>query len=389
MLALVAATVGILLVRSDDSGTTESAGGEIFLEPADEVGPDPFGEDLVGTALSAELASTPVSTAGTSSSTSADPTAPVATQSISGGERGLYGGSLNVAVCDPDQQALWLEQHPDVAAAFVQALNGDPTLRWSGGSQVQVSEIRAFLEELTPVTLTGDTRVTNHGYANGAPTARQAILQAGTAVMVDAYGVPRVKCNCGNPLTAPTPVQVAPVYTGPQWPTFSPTTVVVVTEVTVLIDVFVLSDLDGGGWIERPAGTAGDEDVFVPEDGDTTTTTSTRRTTTSTSRSTTTTTGRTGGNQTEFCTRFEELLIQYSDIDPSVPELVAIWQELTDLAPPEVAPAMETLNEAIKDSAAVGSDSIDGDDPALTGALTQVLVFLQGPCGIPEDLLDG
>ena len=29
------------------------------------------------------------------------------------------------------------------------------------------------------------------------------MLQSGTAVLVDRYGTPRVKCNCGNPLTKP------------------------------------------------------------------------------------------------------------------------------------------------------------------------------------------
>ena len=28
--------------------------------------------------------------------------------------------------------------------------------------------------------------------------------QAGTAVLVDNHGIPRVKCGCGNPLTEPT-----------------------------------------------------------------------------------------------------------------------------------------------------------------------------------------
>ncbi|MGH3907098.1 MAG: DUF6777 domain-containing protein, partial [Pseudonocardiaceae bacterium] len=42
-----------------------------------------------------------------------------------------------------------------------------------------------------------DTRVTNHGYRDGKATDRQAVLQAGTAVLVDEKGRPRVKCGCG------------------------------------------------------------------------------------------------------------------------------------------------------------------------------------------------
>lgn len=48
-----------------------------------------------------------------------------------------------------------------------------------------------------------DTRVTNHGFADGRATEIQSILQAGTAVFVDDTGLPVVKCSCGNPLGRP------------------------------------------------------------------------------------------------------------------------------------------------------------------------------------------
>ena len=48
-----------------------------------------------------------------------------------------------------------------------------------------------------------DTRVTNHGFNDGEATPFQSLLEAGTAVLVDNTGVPRVKCNCGNPLAEP------------------------------------------------------------------------------------------------------------------------------------------------------------------------------------------
>lgn len=55
------------------------------------------------------------------------------------------------------------------------------TLMWSGGSTVTVAQ-GAYFDELTPMVLTSDTRVTNHGYHDGRPTPHQAVLQAGTAV---------------------------------------------------------------------------------------------------------------------------------------------------------------------------------------------------------------
>ena len=88
------------------------------------------------------------------------------------------------------------------------------------------------------------------------------MLQAGTAVMVDRYGVPRIKCNCGNPLTAPQAVSTTPTYTGTRWPGFSPSNVVVVNQSSIEINVFVLVNLTGTGTIERSAGANG-QDVAV------------------------------------------------------------------------------------------------------------------------------
>lgn len=48
------------------------------------------------------------------------------------------------------------------------------------------------------------------------------MLQAGTAVLVDAEGTPRVRCKCGNPLAPPEPVEGTPKYTGTPWPDFNP-----------------------------------------------------------------------------------------------------------------------------------------------------------------------
>ena len=63
--------------------------------------------------------------------------------------------------------------------------------------------VPAFLRGLTPVVLRADTRVTNHGFRDGSATSFQSVLQAGTAVLVDDHGAPRVRCACGNPLKAP------------------------------------------------------------------------------------------------------------------------------------------------------------------------------------------
>jgi hypothetical protein len=261
-MALVAGGVVVYVVTRPD----EAAAGEIFLEGNSSTGTDPFG-NLPGPAIA-------VTTTSTATTTPTTPAASTAVRTVSGGQRGLSGGSLNGGRCDPEGQITYLAANPALASAFVSALNRDPTLRWSGGTQVSVAQLPSYIRELTSVTLVSDTRVTNYGYRNGRPTPRQAVLQAGTAVMVDRYGVPRIKCNCGNPLTQPQAVRSTPVYTGPQWPGFNPANVVVVNQTTVVIDVFVLVNLEGGGVIERGPGATG------TDTGPTTTTTAPPTTTT-------------------------------------------------------------------------------------------------------------
>ena len=129
----------------------------------------------------------------------------VVTQPLPGDRDGLYGGTLNNAECDRDKMITFLAGHPAQAGAFIEALNTDPTLFWSGGNHLTAADIPAYLRELTPVLLRLDTRVTNHGFDGTHPTTLQSVFQAGTAVFVDAHGVPRARCYCGNPLTAPVP----------------------------------------------------------------------------------------------------------------------------------------------------------------------------------------
>ena len=62
---------------------------------------------------------------------------------------------------------------------------------------------RAYLRELTPALLRLDTRITNHGFDGTHATSLQSVFQRGTAILVDAHGVPRVRGLSGNPLTAP------------------------------------------------------------------------------------------------------------------------------------------------------------------------------------------
>ena len=204
------------------------AAGEIFLEPAGEAGPESFAGDSL---IYDHAVPSPTSLAALTTLPTM-PGSPVQIASYLGGTPGLYGGSRSKLIADKDAQLTFLQANLDKAAAFCAALNADPTLKWSGGNQVTVEQLAAYFAELTPVLITRDIRVTNHGFRNGKPTPRQSILQAGQYVLVDIFGVPRARCECGNPLIPPMAVATKPRYTGKPWPGFDPTIVIVVQPAT-------------------------------------------------------------------------------------------------------------------------------------------------------------
>lgn len=107
----------------------------------------------------------------------------------SGGQQ-PFGGSGSNRVCDRDKLIRFLKRNPEVMREWARVLGVRPTFR----------AVRKYIAKLHPVTLTRDTQVTNHSYKNGQAVPFQAILQAGTAVLVDKYGTPVVRCFCGNPL---------------------------------------------------------------------------------------------------------------------------------------------------------------------------------------------
>ena len=106
---------------------------------------------------------------------------------------GPFGGSGSDLVCDRELLIDSLIAQPDRLRAWAGVLGIDPTPR----------AVTNYIRSLTPVTLTVDTRVTNHTFVDGRAVPLQSILAAGTAVLVDKYGRPVVRCRCGNPLLEP------------------------------------------------------------------------------------------------------------------------------------------------------------------------------------------
>ena len=213
-----------------------ASGGEVYRESTSDPGRDPFSGTVVVGNPPGTKSQTPIGTPGDTIPT------------ISGDVPALYGGSRNEHVCDRQKLIAFLDDNPDKAAAWAGVLGIDP------------ADIATYIGTLTPLQLRADTRVTNHGFVDGHATSLQSVLQAGTAVLVDDHGRPRVKCGCGNPLLEPVATPVTPVYTGDDWPDFNPHNVSAVSSAGSQVSRFVVYDLRTGDTFYRPRGTDGDQD---------------------------------------------------------------------------------------------------------------------------------
>ncbi|KOU69287.1 hypothetical protein ADK57_14365 [Streptomyces sp. MMG1533] len=235
---LVVAAVVLTVVFTRSDGGSSGKGGEVFLQAAGKSGPDPFTESTA-----TDNSAPPLSASPTSESAPAN-----AVRGVDGGAPGLYGGTRNVASCDVEKQITALQAAPAKNRAFADVAGVGP------------SEVPGYLRALTPLQLRMDTRVTNHGYRDGAATSYQAVLQSGTAVLVDDHGVPRVRCACGNPLTPPVAQQTTPRRTGDSWPSYRPSNVIVVAPSVQVVNIFVVYDPDRGEWFSRHRGDTGEKD---------------------------------------------------------------------------------------------------------------------------------
>lgn len=229
---VVAAVVLAVVLSRGDGGTGDSAQGEVFLQSAGSTGPDPFTESTATDSSAPPVTPSPATESAPSN----------AVIGVDGSAPGLYGGTRNVASCDVEKQIRYLQQAPEKNRAFASVAG------------VEASDVPSYLRSLTPVQLRMDTRVTNHGYRAGAADSYQAVLQTGTAVLVDDRGVPRVRCACGNPLTEPVARQGTLKEKGDSWPAYRPSNVVVVTPAPKVVKEFVIYDHDHDEWVARHRG---------------------------------------------------------------------------------------------------------------------------------------
>ena len=230
--------------NGDQATRADSESGEVFLQPVAAQGPDPFTESTDTSPAAPSPAARPPQSTPTGTSQ--------AVRSISGSTPGLYGGTERVGSCDVNRQIDYLTSDPSKARAFAQA---------EGISQASVPD---YLRGLAPVALRADTRVTNHGFRGGRLTSFPSVLQAGTAVLVDNRGVPRVRCACGNPLQPPVAEQGRHGTNGHPWSGYRPTQVIVVTPAPQVVTNITIINVVNNTWIERPIGHDVQHDHVVP-----------------------------------------------------------------------------------------------------------------------------
>ncbi|MFF3837525.1 DUF6777 domain-containing protein [Streptomyces sp. NPDC001930] len=242
--ALAALAVSLLLAgctsvwEGSRGGAQPAAAGsaqDVLLQPLAAQGPDPFTES------SARTTARMSSPAG-----GADPDGEQVRE-VTGSTPGLYGGTRAEGSCDVEQQVGFLSADQDRTRAFAE------------GAGIPETHVADWLRGLTPVVLRSDTRVTNHGYREGRANPFQSVLQTGTAVLVDQYGSPRVRCACGNPLRSPAAVRDG-IHQGEPWDGFDPDRVIVVRPTTTVVTSLVIVNNADRSWIERATGSDGAED---------------------------------------------------------------------------------------------------------------------------------
>jgi hypothetical protein len=260
LLVVAIGAAAFIVTRNDETGT--SVGASVLLEPVTSTGTDPFSENLdeEDFAEPLEIALEGFPDLGQDVATA------LAGRVAGGTEPGLYGGSQETGVCKIE----------DLIAFLTDSANAEKAEAWASTLGISTGDIESYVRGLTPVRLRFDTRVTNHGFRDGRATSLQSLLQAGTGVLVDDEGIPRVKCNCGNPLLEPEPLEDVPsgedertlelpfVASNPDdaWEGLDPQNAVSV-DAGEQTEAFTLVDLVSGRLFERPVGTNGEEDTFV------------------------------------------------------------------------------------------------------------------------------
>jgi hypothetical protein len=164
---------------------------------------------------------------------------------VTGGTAGVYGGAALGDVCDVG-----------ALSASLRAAGGLAE-EWAAVQGIAAGQLDDFLSSVTPVVLLDDTAVTDHRLLGSQAVPHQAVLQRGTAVLVDRRGVPVVRCLSGSPMRPPQPLPAVPSFRGVAWPGFRLSLIREIDPAPSMVAEFVLVDISTGGAIRRVPGAAG------------------------------------------------------------------------------------------------------------------------------------
>lgn len=231
VVALLSYLVTSWLTSPDDEEVAEEPR-VVQLVPAADPGPDPFTVSVVPASVDVGELSAKVTGFADSASVS---------------EEEIQYGTTDEPTCDKGKLADALDADPEVREAWLDLMGSD--------------DVDGALDPLTALVLARDTAVTNSSYRAGEARQFSAVLQAGTPVLVDPDGLPRVRCSCGNPLVAPPEDIDLTDTVGEPWSGFEASTVVQVgtlepSDGPVAISVV---DVDGGEKVTVDLGTQAPE----------------------------------------------------------------------------------------------------------------------------------
>lgn len=189
--ALVAGTISC---GGDDGGEAASTEGRLF-QPAGVVGPDSFAPTF-------ELTSYRIPEG-----------AETQKGKVKGNAPGLYAGrtygGTGKNICDVEAMIRFLTFYADRGRA------------WAAVQGIDFEQLPSYLRSLTPVYALQNLNVKMFGFKNGKSYGYDAVIAAGTAILIDDQGMPRARCACGNPLLAPNEDEpVAPGDSAPEDTTF-------------------------------------------------------------------------------------------------------------------------------------------------------------------------
>ena len=180
---------GVLLASTASCGGDDDAGGSngpdrALFQPSGVVGPDSFAPTF-------ELTSYQVTDAST-----------LTDGKVKGNAPGLYAGRTyggsGKNICDVEAMIRFLTYYKDRGRA------------WAAVQGIAYEELPNYLRSLTPVYALQNLNVKMFGFKNGQSYGYDAVIAAGTAILIDDQGMPRARCACGNPLLGPKEEQPTP-----------------------------------------------------------------------------------------------------------------------------------------------------------------------------------